>query len=96
MAKSNFIVRGGADFSAMYKGMNQAQKQIKSFGSSINKSFAKIGSLIGLAFSFKALADYKKATTELYKVQMQNEVKLATIMRQRMGASEEQIQSIMI
>lgn len=94
MAKSNFIVRGGADFSAMYKGMNQAQKQIKSFGSSVNKSFAKIGSLIGLAFSFKALNDFRKETTELYKVQMQNEVKLATVMRQRMGASDEQIQSI--
>lgn len=50
MAKSNFIVRGGADFSGLYKGFNTAQKRITSFQATINKTFKGIGiTLSGIA-----------------------------------------------
>lgn len=38
---SNFIVRGGADFSKLNKAFKQTQEKVKSFESSINKSMAK-------------------------------------------------------
>jgi len=38
---SNFIVRGGADFSKLNKVFKQTQEKVKSFESSINKSMAK-------------------------------------------------------
>ena len=41
MARSNFIVRGGADFSNLNKALNQTQTKLKTFETSINKSMAK-------------------------------------------------------
>lgn len=47
MAKSNFIVRGGADFSNINKSLVQTQKQFTAFQSGISKSMKLVGSILG-------------------------------------------------
>lgn len=47
MAKSNFIVRGGADFSGLYKGFNTAQKRMTTFQTGISKTLKGIGVIFG-------------------------------------------------
>lgn len=64
MAKSNFIVRGGADFSGIKQEMDKTQKQLKGFQSNITKGFTGIGKglkLLGITLSAKALVDFGKA-----------------------------------
>ena len=50
MAKSNFIVRGGADFNGLYKGFNTAQKKMNVFQAGMTKA------MNGLKFAVGALA----------------------------------------
>ena len=50
MAKSNFIVRGGADFSGISQEMNKTEKQFKGFEGKINKAFSGIAGGMGLNF----------------------------------------------
>lgn len=47
MAKSNFVVRGGADFSKMYKEFNTAQTRMKTFQAGMNKAFKLAGAAVG-------------------------------------------------
>ncbi len=61
MAKSNFIVRGGADFSGITKGFNKLNKQTKSFQS----DFGKIAKGLGLALSGVAITHFIKDSTKL-------------------------------
>lgn len=68
MAKSNYIVRGGGDFSGLYKEFNKAQKEMNNFQSSINKTMSGIGKAfkIGLGYiSARAIAGFVKTTTGL-------------------------------
>ncbi|MDD4564766.1 MAG: hypothetical protein PHE79_04745 [Eubacteriales bacterium] len=46
MSRSNFIVRGGADFSGIKKGLDQTQKQLTSFQGNVNKSMKIIGGIL--------------------------------------------------
>jgi len=48
MAKSNFIVRGGADFSGIQKEVTKTQKTLKSFESNINSTFKGISEGLGI------------------------------------------------
>lgn len=68
MSKSNFIVRGGADFSSIQKEMQKTQKQIVTFQSNLNSSMGIIGKAIklGLGYiSLRAITGFVKAATEL-------------------------------
>ena len=47
MAKSNFIVRGGADFSGIKKEIDKTQKQLQNFKNSVNKVMKSIGTILG-------------------------------------------------
>lgn len=47
MAKSNFIVRGGADFSGITKALNKTQRQFNVFQSGISKSMKTITAVLG-------------------------------------------------
>lgn len=47
MAKSNFIVRGGADFSSLNKALNQTQARLGKFQSTVNKSMKFVGVALG-------------------------------------------------
>ncbi|WP_082347330.1 phage tail protein [Bacillus sp. FJAT-18017] len=42
----NFMVRAGADFSGLQKGMQKAQSQVRNFGNSINQSMSKISTVL--------------------------------------------------
>lgn len=47
MAKSNFIVRGGADFSGIKKGLDQTQKQLNNFQNKVSKTIKAVTAIIG-------------------------------------------------
>lgn len=61
MAKSNYIVRGGGDFSGLYKEFNNAQKKINGFQKSINNSMKVIGKALGSIAVGKLIKDSTKA-----------------------------------
>ena len=68
MARSNFIVRGGADFSRINREVQRTQRQIQNFQSRVSGSMAVIGKAfkIGLGYiSFRAIAGSVKTTTAL-------------------------------
>ncbi len=77
MAKSNFIVRGGGDFSGMYKELNKAQKRMSGFQSGINKTMAGIKIAIGTLAIGKGIKDSIKAamTVESSLLQIQRTMK---------------------
>lgn len=72
MAKSNFIVRGGGDFSKLYKELNAAQKKINNFKSGIGKTLKGVGALFGGIALGKTIKDFVStaARTETLGVAM--------------------------
>lgn len=72
------------------KGTGQVKNNINGLSSSI-KSLAAVAAA---AFSVKQIVDFAKASKEAYNVQIEQETKLTTIMRQRMGATDAQIDSV--
>lgn len=65
MAKSNYIVRGGGDFSGLYNEFNKAQKRMNVFKSTMTKTMKGLGlALSGLAIG-KIVKDSLKAGSEL-------------------------------
>ncbi len=72
MARSNFIVRGGGDFSGLYKELNQAQKQLNGFKSGIGKTLKGIGALFGGIAVGRTIKDFVQtaARTETMAVAM--------------------------
>lgn len=86
MVTKNLLIRGGADFSSMQKSLKQANKNLNVFKGVATKAFAAVSAAvaaIGIKKSLDAI-DY----------QIMQETKLAVIMRQRMGATEQMIQSV--
>ena len=61
---------------------------------SVKSIVSKVGATMAAAFSIRAISAFANKTKELYKIQMQNEVKLATVMRQRMKATDDEIKSM--
>lgn len=57
MSKSNFIVRGGADFSGIKKGLDQTQKQLNNFQNNVSKSMKVVGSILGSLATGKLIKD---------------------------------------
>lgn len=76
-------------------GLNKGVKGLKNSVKSMSSAFSGLGATIAAAFSIRAISAFIKESNELYKIQMQNEVKLATVMRQRMKATDEQIQQVL-
>lgn len=60
MAKSNFIVRGGADFSSLNKALNQTQTRLGKFQSTVNKSMKFVGVALGSLAVGKLVKDSTK------------------------------------
>lgn len=75
-------------------GFNKGVKNMSSGIDNLKSSLNKLAAAVGVAFSIGALLRFKKETEELYAIQLKNEVKLETVMRKRMGATQEQIQAI--
>ncbi len=79
--KSNFIVRGGADFSGIKKGLDQTQKQLANFQGGVNKSMQ----LVATALSTLAVGSLIKDST---KMAMGVEGALGNISRNMGSASD--------
>ena len=47
MARTNYIVRGGGDFSGLYKELNEAQKRMNHFKSGMGKVLKGVAGLFG-------------------------------------------------
>lgn len=101
----NLMVRAGADFSAITTQSQKASKSMRGMQSSVSRScnmmskavggMKKILGGVGVALGVRALVNYAKEAAEAYDTQVQGEMKLATVMRKTMGASNAEIQSIM-
>lgn len=101
----NLMVRAGADFSAITQQANKASKSMKGMQSSVSRScnlmtkaasgMKKVLGAIGVGLSAAAIVSFGKEAATAYDTQVQGEMKLATVMRNTMGASNAEIQSIM-
>lgn len=76
-------------------GLNKGIKGLKGGIKSMSSMFSSLGATIAAAFSIRAIKAFADESKNLYKIQMQNEVKLATVMRQRMKATDDEIKSML-
>jgi len=88
------IVRAGADFSGMNAGMKKANRDMKNFQSGMSSSLKKMAGAFAAAFAVKKIVDFGKASYEASNQMAVNEAKLATVMRSRMGATDDAIRSV--
>lgn len=101
----NMMVRAGADFSAITKQASKASSSMRGMQSSVSRScnaMSKAGAVLKKAFAFtaiiaaaKAVYEFGKECAAAYDEVVQNEVRLATVMRNTMAASNDEIQSIL-
>ena len=101
----NLMVRAGADFSAITTQANKASRSMRGMQTNVSRScnimtkavsgLKKVLGAIGVGLSVAALAKMGKEAAEAYDTQVQGEMKLATVMRKTMGASNAEIQSIL-
>lgn len=100
----NMMVRAGADFSSITKQANKAKASMSSMKAGITRSCSAMKTAassmkstfaaLGITLSGVALISFAKSAREAYQIQIEGETKLATVMRQRMGASSKEIQQI--
>ena len=101
----NLMVRAGADFSAITTQANKASKSMRGMQSSVSRScnlmtkavggVKKVLGAMGAVLGVAALVNYGKEAAKAYDTQVQGEMKLATVMRKTMGATNGEIQSIL-
>lgn len=101
----NMMVRAGADFSAFTTQASKAAKSMRGMQSSISRSCAgiktsvsgvkKVLSGLGVAVSVAAIVSAARSAAEAYDEQAENEMKLATVMRNTMKARNSEIQSVL-
>lgn len=60
----------------------------------LTSSLKGLAGVAAAAFSVKQILDFAKSSKEAYNVQIEQETKLATIMKQRMGATDDVIDSV--
>lgn len=60
----------------------------------LTSSLKGLAGVAAAAFSVKQILDFAKASKEAYNTQIEQETKLTTIMKQRMNATDEQIDSV--
>lgn len=100
----NMMVRAGADFSSITKQANKAKASMSSMKAGVTRSCSTMKTAassmkstfaaLGITLSGVALISFAKSAREAYQIQIEGETKLATVMRQRMGASAKEIQQI--
>jgi hypothetical protein len=79
-----------ADTTKFKSGLDKGKKQLGSF----SKSIGKIGGLMAGAFAVGKVMQFGREAEAAYKIQAEAEIKLETVMRQRIKASDEEIESI--
>ncbi len=57
MATKNLLIRGGADFSGMQKGLQKAQQSLNNFQKDVSNTMAKIGAVLGTLAIGKLVKD---------------------------------------
>lgn len=77
-------------FQAAQKNADKTSKSMQGIGSTV----AKVGGVIATAFAINKIVDFTKDCVSGYNDIIASETKLSTIMKQRMNASDSQIQSI--
>jgi hypothetical protein len=88
----NLILRAGADFSGMSKGMKKAQRDIRKFKRSFNntaKQVLRISTAIATATVYASIKAMQAADAE-----NEAHVKLTTVMKQRMKATDGMVKSV--
>ena len=100
----NLMVRAGADFSAITHQANKAKTSMTGMQTSVSKSCSKMTSsvrsmgkvfaAIGVTLSAAAITAFAKDAKAAYDDQAEGEAKLAQVMRNTIGASQEEIKSI--
>jgi hypothetical protein len=85
---------------ATYDGSIRINSKIDTAGvetgvSKITSGLKKFAGMVGVAFSITAVVNWAKAAKEAWSAQTTAETKLATVMRKRTNATNEQIQSIL-
>ena len=101
----NMMVRAGADFSAFTTQSKKAAKSMREMQSGISRSCAGIKASVGgmkkllgglgVAVSIGATVSAARDAAEAYDAQAEAEMKLATVMRNTMGARNKEIQSVL-
>ncbi len=101
----NLMVRAGADFSAITTQANKASRGMRGMQQNVSRSCSlmtkavsgvkKVLGAVGIGLGVASLVNYGKEAAKAYDTQVQGEMKLATVMRNTMGASNAEIQSIM-
>lgn len=86
----NLLVRAGADFSSARKEMHKFQKDVNDFKRNVSRTMKIAAAAIAAFATGKAL----RGSIAMYEEQLEMETKLAVVMRQRMKATDDVIQSI--
>ncbi|MCL2216680.1 MAG: hypothetical protein FWB91_06620 [Defluviitaleaceae bacterium] len=87
--RSNFIVRGGADFSGVKRGFTDLKKQTAVFSKSMR------GLLKGALafFGIRAIRNFARDTRQAFRQVAQDQQRLANVMWAGMGATDDAIRS---
>ena len=76
------------------KGLSQGISGLKGQFGALSRAASKLGKVIAGAFAVRQLVVFSKQAVAAAQAQEEAEVKLATVMKQRMGATEGMIQSV--
>ena len=87
MADGKVIIDTSVDSKGAVSDINGMESKVKA-------PLKRIAALMTVAFSIKAITSFAKEAEKLYETQLTQETKLATIMKQRMGANGKQIQQV--
>lgn len=88
----NLMTRVGMDASGMRRGMKRTRKDVSLWKKSMMRAFTILK--IGIAAAMAATVLLMRGTSKSYDYQIEQETKLAVVMRQRMGATDDMIQSV--
>lgn len=80
----------GLDKKKFDQGLKSAKKQGSAFGSAMKK----IGGILAGVFAVTKIFQWAKALKQAYQMQMEAEIKLQTIMKQRMGLGKAAVQDL--
>ena len=90
-----------ASIDKLKNSVNEANQTVKGFGKDanntmdkLNKTIANVGKTIIAAFSVREIVNFSKECFNAYNNQLQQETKLAEIMRARSNATDEEIASV--
>ena len=89
----NYSVNQGT-YKSVNNSISRLQAKAPKIQSAFTSAFGKIGVAITAAFSIAAIKKFSSACTSAYKVQFTAEAKLETVMRQRMNATNAEIQAV--